>query len=158
MLLNYQGKPRDVMTLAHELGHGVHQVLAAPNGPLMAPTPLTLAETASVFGEMLTFRRLLAITTDKKQRKAMLAGKVEDMINTVVRQIAFYTFECKVHTERKSGELTAERWARSGSRCRPRALGRRSNSSPVTRRSGPTSVTSCIRRSTFMRTRSVIAW
>ncbi|MGB8485382.1 MAG: M3 family oligoendopeptidase [Xanthobacteraceae bacterium] len=109
VLLNYQGKPRDVMTLAHELGHGVHQVLAAPNGPLMAPTPLTLAETASVFGEMLTFRRLLAITTDKKQRKAMLAGKVEDMINTVVRQIAFYTFEYKVHTERKSGELTAER-------------------------------------------------
>ncbi|MFZ0125018.1 MAG: M3 family oligoendopeptidase [Xanthobacteraceae bacterium] len=109
VLLNYQGKPRDVMTLAHELGHGVHQVLAAPNGPLMAPTPLTLAETASVFGEMLTFRRLLAITTDKKQRKAMLAGKVEDMINTVVRQIAFYTFEYKVHAERKSGELTAER-------------------------------------------------
>ena len=109
VLLNYQGKPRDVMTLAHELGHGVHQVLAAPNGPLMAPTPLTLAETASVFGEMLTFRRLLAVTTDKKQRKAMLAGKVEDMINTVVRQIAFYTFEYKVHTERKSGELTAER-------------------------------------------------
>ncbi|MGB8548434.1 MAG: M3 family oligoendopeptidase [Xanthobacteraceae bacterium] len=109
VLLNYQGKPRDVMTLAHELGHGVHQVLAAPNGPLMAPAPLTLAETASVFGEMLTFRRLLAITTDKKQRKAMLAGKVEDMINTVVRQIAFYTFEYKVHTERKSGELTAER-------------------------------------------------
>ena len=109
VLLNYQGKPRDVMTLAHELGHGVHQVLAAPNGPLMAPTPLTLAETASVFGEMLTFRRLLAITTDKKQRKAMLAGKVEDMINTVIRQIAFYTFEYKVHTERKSGELTAER-------------------------------------------------
>ena len=109
VLLNYQGKPRDVMTLAHELGHGVHQVLAAPNGPLMAPTPLTLAETASVFGEMLTFRRLLAETTDKKQRKAMLAGKVEDMINTVVRQIAFYTFERKVHIERKSGELTAER-------------------------------------------------
>ena len=109
VLLNYQGKPRDVMTLAHELGHGVHQVLAAPNGPLMAPTPLTLAETASVFGEMLTFRRLLAVTTDKKQRKAMLAGKVEDMINTVVRQIAFYTFERMVHTERKSGELTAQR-------------------------------------------------
>jgi oligoendopeptidase F len=109
VLLNYQGKPRDVMTLAHELGHGVHQVLAAPNGPLMAPTPLTLAETASVFGEMLTFRRLLAITTDKKQRTAMLAGKVEDMINTVVRQIAFYTFERKVHTERKTGELTSER-------------------------------------------------
>ncbi len=109
VLLNYQGKPRDVMTLAHELGHGVHQVLAAPNGALMAPTPLTLAETASVFGEMLTFRKLLANTTDKKERKAMLAAKVEDMINTVVRQIAFYTFERKVHTERRSGELTAER-------------------------------------------------
>ncbi len=109
VLLNYQGKPRDVMTLAHELGHGVHQVLAAPNGALMAPTPLTLAETASVFGEMLTFRKLLAATRDKKERKAMLAAKVEDMINTVVRQIAFYTFERAVHTERKSGELTAER-------------------------------------------------
>jgi oligoendopeptidase F len=109
VLLNYQGKPRDVMTLAHELGHGVHQVLAAPNGALMAPTPLTLAETASVFGEMLTFRKLLAGTTDKKQRKAMLTAKVEDMINTVVRQIAFYTFERKVHSERRTGELTAER-------------------------------------------------
>jgi oligoendopeptidase F len=109
VLLNYQGKPRDVMTLAHELGHGVHQVLAAPNGALMAPTPLTLAETASVFGEMLTFRKLLAATKDKKERRAMLAAKVEDMINTVVRQIAFYTFERAVHTERRNGELTAER-------------------------------------------------
>jgi oligoendopeptidase F len=109
VLLNYQGKPRDVMTLAHELGHGVHQVLAAPNGALMAPTPLTLAETASVFGEMLTFRKLLAATSNKQERKAMLAAKVEDMINTVVRQIAFYTFERSVHTERKGGELTAER-------------------------------------------------
>jgi oligoendopeptidase F len=108
VLLNYQGKPRDVMTLAHELGHGVHQVLAAPNGALMAPTPLTLAETASVFGEMLTFKKLLAETTDKKQRKAMLAAKVEDMINTVVRQIAFYTFERNIHTERRNGELTSE--------------------------------------------------
>jgi oligoendopeptidase F len=107
--VNYQGKPRDVMTLAHELGHGVHQVLAAPNGALMAPTPLTLAETASVFGEMLTFKKLLAVTKDARQRKAMLAGKVEDMINTVVRQIAFYTFERKLHTERRNGELTAER-------------------------------------------------
>ena len=104
VLINYQGKPRDVMTLAHELGHGVHQVLAAPNGALMAPTPLTLAETASVFGEMLTFKTLLAETTDVRARKAMLAAKVEDMINTVVRQIAFYTFERKVHTERRNGE------------------------------------------------------
>ena len=109
VLMNYQGKPRDVMTLAHELGHGVHQVLAAGNGALMAPTPLTLAETASVFGEMLTFRRLLGETKSGKQRQALLAGKVEDMINTVVRQIAFYTFERAVHTERKGGELTAER-------------------------------------------------
>ena len=108
VLVNYQGKPRDVMTLAHELGHGVHQVLAAPNGALMAPTPLTLAETASVFGEMLTFRRLLGQTTDPTQRRAMLAAKVEDMINTVVRQIAFYSFERKVHLARAKGELTAE--------------------------------------------------
>jgi oligoendopeptidase F len=108
VLMNYQGKPRDVMTLAHELGHGVHQVLAARQGALMAPTPLTLAETASVFGEMLTFKRLLA-QAKGKQRQALLAGKVEDMINTVVRQIAFYSFERAVHTERKNGELTAER-------------------------------------------------
>jgi oligoendopeptidase F len=109
VLMNYQGKPRDVMTLAHELGHGVHQVLAAKNGALMAPTPLTLAETASVFGEMLTFRRLLSQTRSARERQALLAGKVEDMINTVVRQIAFYSFERAVHTERKNGELTAER-------------------------------------------------
>jgi oligoendopeptidase F len=108
VLLNYQGKPRDVMTLAHELGHGVHQVLAARQGALMAPTPLTLAETASVFGEMLTFRKLLKDITDPKAKKAMLAGKVEDMINTVVRQIAFYSFERKLHTARRDGELTSE--------------------------------------------------
>jgi oligoendopeptidase F len=109
VLMNYQGKPRDVMTLAHELGHGVHQVLAAKNGALMAPTPLTLAETASVFGEMLTFKRLLGETRNAKQRQALLAGKVEDMINTVVRQIAFYSFERAIHTERRNGELTAQR-------------------------------------------------
>ena len=109
VLMNYQGKPRDVMTLAHELGHGVHQVLAAKQGALMAPTPLTLAETASVFGEMLTFKRLLAQTKNAKQRQALLAGKVEDMINTVVRQIAFYSFERAIHTERRNGELTAQR-------------------------------------------------
>jgi len=108
VLLNYQGKPRDVMTLAHELGHGVHQVLAGPNGALMAPTPLTLAETASVFGEMLTFRALLLNTTNGAQRRAMLAAKVEDMLNTVVRQIAFYSFERKLHLERRNGELTAD--------------------------------------------------
>ena len=109
VLMNYQGKPLDVMTLAHELGHGVHQVLAAKNGALMAPTPLTLAETASVFGEMLTFKRLLGQTKNARQRQALLAGKVEDMINTVVRQIAFYSFERAIHTERKNGELTAQR-------------------------------------------------
>jgi oligoendopeptidase F len=109
VLLNYQGKPRDVMTLAHELGHGVHQVLAGPNGALMAPTPLTLAETASVFGEMLTFRKLIAAAGDRAERRAMLAAKVEDMLNTVVRQIAFYSFERKLHLARREGELTAER-------------------------------------------------
>ncbi|MDX6806681.1 M3 family oligoendopeptidase [Terrihabitans rhizophilus] len=110
VLVNYLGKPRDVMTLAHELGHGVHQVLAAHNGPLMAPTPLTLAETASVFGEMLTFRKILEGTTDPVHKKALLASKVEDMLNTVVRQIAFYTFERRVHTARREeGELTSDR-------------------------------------------------
>src|SRR3978361_1984601 len=97
------------MTLAHERRTAVHQVLAAGNGALMAPTPLTLAETASVFGEMLTFKRLLAQTSSVKQRQALLAGKVEDMINTVVRQVAFYSFERAIHTERKNGELTAQR-------------------------------------------------
>ena len=109
LLLNYQGKKRDVMTLAHELGHGVHQVLAGARGPLMASTPLTLAETASVFGEMLTFRSLLDRETDPAQRRVLLAGKVEDMLNTVIRQIAFYRFELAVHTERRGGELTGER-------------------------------------------------
>lgn len=108
VLVNYLGKPRDVMTLAHELGHGVHQVLAGQQGALMSATPLTLAETASVFGEMLTFRALLAKTRDAKERKAMLAQKVEDMINTVVRQIAFYEFERRLHTARKEGELTSD--------------------------------------------------
>jgi len=108
LMLNYLGKARDVMTLAHELGHGVHQVLASPQGSILANTPLTLAETASVFGEMLTFRSILDKTTDKKQRFAMLSQKVEDMLNTVVRQIAFYTFERRVHTARKEGELTRE--------------------------------------------------
>jgi len=108
VMLNYLGKPRDVMTLAHELGHGVHQVLAAGQGELLASTPLTLAETASVFGEMLTFRKLLAGAKDKAEKKVLLAGKVEDMINTVVRQIAFYDFECKLHDARRQGELTPD--------------------------------------------------
>jgi len=108
LMLNYLGKARDVMTLAHELGHGVHQRLAAAQGPLMASTPLTLAETASVFGEMLTFRSLLAAAESPKHRFAMLSQKVEDMLNTVVRQIAFYSFERKVHTARRKGELKTE--------------------------------------------------
>ncbi len=109
ILLNYQGRVRDVMTLAHELGHGVHQVLAADQGHLLSDTPLTLAETASVFGEMLTFRRLLDREQDPTRRRAMLAGKVEDMLNTVVRQIALFEFEEAVHNERRSGELTSTR-------------------------------------------------
>ncbi len=109
LLVNYQGKTRDVMTLAHELGHGVHQILAGGQGHLMSDTPLTLAETASVFGEMLTFRSLLDAETDPKRRRVMLATKVEDMLNTVVRQIAFFDFEQRVHNERREGELTPER-------------------------------------------------
>ncbi|MDD9993064.1 MAG: M3 family oligoendopeptidase [Rhodospirillales bacterium] len=109
LLLNYQGKTRDVMILAHELGHGVHQVLAGEQGLLMAETPLTLAETASVFGEQLTFRALLDGESDPARRRVMLAGKVEDMLNTVVRQVAFCAFERRVHEERRSGELTPDR-------------------------------------------------
>jgi oligoendopeptidase F len=120
LLLNYQGKARDVMTLAHELGHGVHQVLAGPRGHLMADTPLTLAETASVFGEMLTFRALLE-GAKADRRKVLLAGKVEDMLNTVLRQIALYEFERHVHDERKAHELLPERfgeiWLKVQSEC-----------------------------------------
>ncbi len=108
LLLNYLGKQRDVMTLAHELGHGVHQRLAAGQGELLSRTPLTLAETASVFGEMLTFRKILETTTDPGQKKALLASKVEDMIGTVVRQISFYDYECKLHAARRDGELTPD--------------------------------------------------
>ncbi len=109
ILMNFHGKSRDVMTLAHELGHGVHQVLSAPQGALMSDTPLTLAETASVFGEMLTFQSMLGHEADANLRRIMIAGKVEDMMNTVVRQIAFHEFERLVHDERRGGELTAER-------------------------------------------------
>jgi oligoendopeptidase F len=109
LLLNYLGKTRDVMTLAHELGHGVHQVLSASQGALMADTPLTLAETASVFGEMLTFQELLNRETNKKTRQLLIAGKIEDMLNTVVRQIAFCEFERMVHDERRFGELSVAR-------------------------------------------------
>ena len=106
ILLNYQGKKRDVMTLAHELGHGIHQSLASKQGEMLSNTPLTLAETASVFGEMLTFQKMLSETTNEISQKQLLASKVEDMINTVVRQISFYDFECRVHNERRNGELT----------------------------------------------------
>ena len=123
ILVNFLGKARDVTTLAHELGHGVHQVLAGVNGPLMAPTPLTLAETASVFGEMLTFRSMLATITDSTERKAMLASKVEDMLNTVVRQIAFYKFERAVHLERRNGELTTEQITQSWMTTQSESLG-----------------------------------
>ncbi len=109
LLVNFHGRTRDVMTLAHELGHGVHQILAARQGYLMSSTPLTLAETASVFGEMLTFRALLDAETDPARRRIMLVGKVEDMLNTVVRQIAFYQFEQRLHDERRHGEITADK-------------------------------------------------
>jgi oligoendopeptidase F len=109
IMLNYQGKPRDVMTLAHELGHGIHQVLAADQGELLASTPLTLAETASVFGEMLTFKNVLKGAKTKEKKKVLLAGKIEDQINTVIRQIAFYDFECKLHEARSNGELSSNK-------------------------------------------------
>ncbi len=109
VLLNFYGRPRDVATLAHELGHGVHQVLAADQGALLSDTPLTLAETASVFGEMLVFRALLDDQKDPEQRRRLLAKKVEDMLNTVVRQTAFHEFEQRVHQERRNGELSSER-------------------------------------------------
>jgi oligoendopeptidase F len=123
LLLNYQGRVRDVMTLAHELGHGVHQLLANRQGYLMADTPLTLAETASVFGEMLTFRKLLAGETEAHRRRAMLATKVEDMLNTVVRQIAFVTFEQKVHDKRREAELTPDQLAEIWLRVQRESLG-----------------------------------
>ncbi|WP_374384769.1 M3 family oligoendopeptidase [Dongia sp.] len=123
LLLNYHGRTRDVMTLAHELGHGVHQVLAGPQGALLADTPLTLAETASVFGEMLTFQSLLARETDPAKRRILLAGKVEDMLNTVVRQIAMHNFETVVHDERRQGELMPERLAEIWLETQREALG-----------------------------------
>jgi oligoendopeptidase F len=123
VLVNYLGKPRDVMTLAHELGHGVHQVLAGDQGALMASTPLTLAETASVFGEMLTFRSLLERAATPAERRTLIASKVEDMINTVIRQIAFYEFEREIHTERRQGELTAERIGEIWMAVQARSLG-----------------------------------
>ena len=159
VLLNYKGKPRDVMTLAHELGHGVHQVLAAPNGPLMAPTPLTLAETACVFGEMLTFRRLLANDRQEAaQGDARRQGRGHDQHGRAPDRV-LHVSSARSTPSGQAGELTAGPVRRSsGSRCRPKALGRRSSSSPATRRSGPISATSCIRRSTSTPMRSATAW
>ncbi len=123
ILLNFYGRPRDVMTLAHELGHGVHQILAGRQGLLMSDTPLTLAETASVFGEMLVFRDLIDGESDPDRRRRMLAGKVEDMLNTVVRQIAFFNFEKAVHRERVEGELSSERLGEIWLRVQSESLG-----------------------------------
>jgi oligoendopeptidase F len=130
LLLNYLGKTRDVMTLAHELGHGVHQVLSGDQGALMADTPLTLAETASVFGEMLTFRELLARETNKKRRQLLIASKIEDMLNTVVRQIAFCEFERGVHEARRQGELSVEQIGKIWMNVQQEALGRAIKLSP----------------------------
>ena len=105
IMLNYLGKSRDVMTLAHELGHGIHQTLASRQGEILSNTPLTLAETASVFGEMLTFRKMISNCKNEIEAKQLLARKIEDMLNTLVRQISFYDFECRVHDARKSNEL-----------------------------------------------------
>lgn len=109
ILVNFQGTTRDVMTLAHELGHGIHMYLSKKQGYFMSNTPLTLAETASVFGEQLTFRYLLKNENNKDKKIIIIANKIEDMINTVVRQIAFLEFEKSVHEERKNGELTVDR-------------------------------------------------
>ena len=161
ILLNYHGRTRDVMTLAHELGHGIHQILAAEQGYLMSGTPLTLAETASVFGEMLTFRALLDGETDAKRRRLMLAGKVEDMLNTVVRQIAFYRFETLLHDERRGGELLPERIGALWRQVQSESLGPAIDIWPrnTTNVLGLcTSHISSIRRSTFTPTRSAIAW
>ena len=108
-MLNYQGKVRDVMTLAHELGHGVHQYLARKQGDLMASTPLTLAETASVFGEQLTFQNILKSASNPAEKKIIICNKIEDMINTAIRQVAFLDFEKKIHNERKKGEISLEK-------------------------------------------------
>ncbi len=157
VLLNYLGKPRDVITLAHELGHGVHQVLAAEQGALMAQTPLTLAETASVFGEMLTFQSLLGKCDTAAQRKIMLAQKVEDMLNTVIRQIAFYMFERKVHEARQGGELTADDIGDLWLSVQGESLGRHSGSAMITDHTGPMFHTSCIHPSMSILTPSGIA-
>ncbi len=157
VLVNYLGKPRDVMTLAHELGHGVHQVLAAPNGALMAPTPLTLAETASGVRRDADLPLTAREITDPREKKAMLAQKVEDMLNTVVRQIAFYAFERKVHTERKNGELTSEQIGQIWLEVQAESLGPAIHLGEGYDVTGPISVTSCTRRFTFTPMRSATA-
>ncbi len=130
LMLNYQGKLRDVMTLAHELGHGIHQVLASDKGYLLSQTPLTIAETASVFGEMLTFRALLKQSTPE-QKRGLIAAKVEDMLNTVVRQIAFFDFEKQVHDQRRQGELSAEQLGEIWMTTQREALGDAVNLDPA---------------------------
>ena len=158
LLLNYQGKTRDVMILAHELGHGVHQVLAGGQGLLLAETPLTLAETASVFGEQLTFRALLDGEGDPARRRLMLAGKVEDMLNTVVRQVAFCAFERRVHDERRTGELTPDRLGEHWLAVQRESLVPRCASTTNTASTGPTSPTSSTRPSTSTPMPSASAW
>ena len=159
LLVNYHGKTRDVMTLAHELGHGVHQVLAGQQGYLMSGTPLTLAETASVFGEMMTFRALLDAETDPGRRRIMLANKVEDMLNTVVRQVAFYQFETRLHEERRSGELLPDRIGEIWMQIQTESLGRCVPFHAMTTGFiGRIFRTSSIRRSTSMPMRSGTAW
>ena len=123
ILMNFDGRARDVMTLAHEMGHGIHQVLAAKQGLLMSDTPLTLAETASVFAEMLTFQKLLERTKDKAAKRFLLAGKVEDMLNTVVRQIAFHNFETELHSARRNGELSPDEISDIWMKTQKQALG-----------------------------------
>ena len=158
VLMNYQGRARDVMTLAHELGHGVHQVLAAKQGPLMAGTPLTLAETASVFGEQLTFRALLGAEQDPVQRRVLLAGKIEDVLNTVVRQIAFVEFERRVHDARKTAELTADELGQIWLEIQTESLGPVFRFEDSTGSIGATSRTSSTCRSTSTPTPSATAW
>lgn len=131
VLLNFRGKLRDVTTLAHELGHGAHQILSAPQGYLLADTPLTLAETASVFGEMLTFQSLLSKAETKQERKILLAAKIEDMLNTVVRQIAFYDFEMQFHALRKEKELSIAEVNQLWIKTQSDALGEAVNLDPI---------------------------
>ncbi len=157
VFMNYMGERRDVLTLAHELGHAVHQTLAQPLGTLLADTPLTLAETASIFGEGLVFERLLA-NASKEERRGLLAGKIEDGINTVVRQIAFHRFETRFHAARMAASWLQSRSAKSGWRRWAGASGPPSSSTPATSTTGPMSAISCTRPSTSMPTPSATCW